>query len=212
VRNGSRTPLSFPRGISKSSFPTAECSASTHLHSCFFALVCPDRSFSPDALGKAVAGSCFSAQRGVRAVAKTAGNRARRLVMTETTRNKSHSHQAAREGVSRRAPQAPGAEFWFVCADFEVVLKEFNGEPDHVHLLVNYAPKVRLSELVNSLKGVSSRRMKQEFSSHLDVLEYQKSHGALWSASYFAGSVGGAPISILRQYIEEQNRPPAGAL
>jgi REP element-mobilizing transposase RayT len=53
--------------------------------------------------------------------------------------------------------------FRSVGADFEVILKEFNGEPDHVHLLVNSPSKVRLSELVNSLKGVSSRRMKQEF-------------------------------------------------
>jgi putative transposase len=52
--------------------------------------------------------------------------------------------------------------FRSVCDDFEVVLKEFNGEPDHVHLLVNYPPKGRLSEQVNSLKGVSSRRIKQE--------------------------------------------------
>jgi putative transposase len=57
----------------------------------------------------------------------------------------------------------PEQIFRSVCAEFEVVLKEFNGEPDHVHLLVNSPPKVRLSELVNSLKGVSSRRMKREF-------------------------------------------------
>ncbi len=93
-----------------------------------------------------------------------------------------------------------------------MVLKEFNGGPDHVQLLVNYPPKVRLSELVNSLKGVSSRRMKQEFPAISTFWSSKKSHGASWSTSYFAGSVGGAPISILRQYIEEQNRPPAGAL
>jgi putative transposase len=93
-----------------------------------------------------------------------------------------------------------------------VVLKEFNAEPDHVHLLVNYPPKVRLSGLVNSLKGVSSRRMKQEFPAISTLWSIKKSHGALWSASYFARSVGGAPISILRHYIEEQNRPQAGAL
>ena len=102
--------------------------------------------------------------------------------------------------------------FRSVCADFEVVLKEFNGEPDHVHLLVNYPPKVRLSELVNSLKGVSSRRMKQEFPAISTFWNVRKSKGHLWSASYFAGSVGGAPITILRQYIEDQNRPKAGAL
>lgn len=50
-----------------------------------------------------------------------------------------------------------------VCADFETELIEFNGENNHVHLLVNFPPKVALAKLVNSLKGVSSRRMRQEF-------------------------------------------------
>src|SRR5215467_8601848 len=91
--------------------------------------------------------------------------------------------------------------FRSVCTDFEAVLKEFNGEPDHVHLLVNYPPKVRLSELMNSLKGVSSRRMKQEFPAISTFWRVRKSKGHLWSPSYFVGSVGGAPITILRQYI-----------
>ena len=55
------------------------------------------------------------------------------------------------------------AIFASVCADFEVELREFNGERDHVHLPVFHPPKVRLSELVNSLKGVSSRLLKKEF-------------------------------------------------
>jgi putative transposase len=49
-----------------------------------------------------------------------------------------------------------------VCADFETELVEFNGEHSHVHLLVNFPPKVALSKLVNSLKGVSSRRIRQD--------------------------------------------------
>lgn len=93
-----------------------------------------------------------------------------------------------------------------VCAKFEVELTEFNGESDHVHLLINYPPKVALSKLINSLKGVSSRRIRQQFP---DVKCHwtNKKSGALWSPSYFAGSVGGAPIEILKQYIEQQNRP-----
>ncbi|WSZ73514.1 IS200/IS605 family transposase (plasmid) [Streptomyces chartreusis] len=43
-----------------------------------------------------------------------------------------------------------------VCADFGAELKQFNGEEEHVHLLVHYPPKVQLSKLVNSLKGVSA--------------------------------------------------------
>ena len=50
-----------------------------------------------------------------------------------------------------------------VCADFGTELREFNGEANHVHLLVNFPPTTALSKLVNSLKGVSSRRMRQEF-------------------------------------------------
>ena len=89
---------------------------------------------------------------------------------------------------------------------FEVELSEFNGERDHVHLLINYPPKVQLSKLINSLKGVSSRRLKQEFSEIRNHWVCRKS-GSLWSPSYFAGSVGGAPLSVLKQYIEQQNRP-----
>nr|WP_260428648.1 IS200/IS605 family transposase [Micromonospora globispora] len=50
-----------------------------------------------------------------------------------------------------------------VCVDFQTELVEFNGEAEHVHLLVNLPPKVALSKLVNSLKGVSWRRMRQVF-------------------------------------------------
>lgn len=99
------------------------------------------------------------------------------------------------------------AIFRDVCKDFEVELREFNGEADHVHLLVNYPPKVRLSELVNSLKGVSSRRLKQEFPDIHRFWSVRKSRGVLWTPSYFAGSVGGAPLAILKQYIEQQARP-----
>ena len=50
-----------------------------------------------------------------------------------------------------------------VCEDFEAALKEFNAAADHVQLLVLYPPKVRLSEIENSLKGVSSPRLQVEF-------------------------------------------------
>ena len=50
-----------------------------------------------------------------------------------------------------------------VCEGFHVELAEFNGESDHVHLLVNFPPNVELSKLVNSLKGVSSRLLRKQF-------------------------------------------------
>ncbi|MGW3734000.1 IS200/IS605 family transposase [Streptomyces sp. NPDC005148] len=91
-----------------------------------------------------------------------------------------------------------------MCADFECELIEFNGENKHVHLLVNFPPKIALSKLVYSLKSVSSRRLRQEYPEL--VRQYRRAQ-RLWSGSYFAGSVGGAPLSIIRQYIEQQNRP-----
>lgn len=91
-----------------------------------------------------------------------------------------------------------------VCLDFESELIEFNGEHDHVHLLINYPPKVAVSNLVNSLKGVSSRLIRKK-----KYPEIQKKlwGNMLWSPSYFAGSCGGAPLSIIKQYIEQQQRP-----
>jgi putative transposase len=92
-----------------------------------------------------------------------------------------------------------------VCADFKTDLAEYNGETDHVHLLVNYPPKVAVSNLVNSLKGVSARVMRRDH----PELARRFWRGHLWSPSYFAGSVGGAPLSVLRQYIQNQQRPDA---
>ncbi|GGM31392.1 hypothetical protein GCM10009425_47580 [Pseudomonas asuensis] len=66
--------------------------------------------------------------------------------------------------------------FWKVCPDFEADLLEFNGEADHVHLLVTYPPKVPLPKLVNSLKGTSSRRMKQL---HPELVTKAYQHNAL---------------------------------
>jgi putative transposase len=91
-----------------------------------------------------------------------------------------------------------------VCVDLEAELKELNGERDHVHLLVHYPPKIALSKLVNSLKGVSSRKLRQEYTGQVNRAVM---HDHFWSRSYFAGSCGGAPLTVVRQYIEDQRRP-----
>lgn len=91
--------------------------------------------------------------------------------------------------------------FRSVCTEFEAGLIEFNGEADHVHLLVIFPPKVAVSKLVNSLKGVSSRRLKQL---HPELIKPAYMKNALWSPSYY---VGGTPISMIRQYIEQKTRP-----
>ena len=94
--------------------------------------------------------------------------------------------------------------FSSVCRDFEAELVEFDGEKDHVHLLINYPPKVSVSRLVNSLKGVSSRLIRKK---RYACIQDKLWAGALWSPSYFAASCGGAPISIIKQYVEQQDTP-----
>ena len=89
-----------------------------------------------------------------------------------------------------------------VCADFDAQLVEMDGEDDHVHLLVTYPPKIPLTKLVNSLKGVSSRRLRQMH----PALRRRYWKGVLWSPS-FCCILGGAPSSIIRQYIERQRTP-----
>lgn len=96
--------------------------------------------------------------------------------------------------------------FCSVCKDFEATLAEFEGEHDHVHLLVNYPPKVSVSKLVNSLKGVSARRLRSNVKFKKD-LKKKLWGNSLWTPSYFASSCGGAPLDIIKQYIEGQRRP-----
>lgn len=91
-----------------------------------------------------------------------------------------------------------------VCADFGAQLVEFGGEDDHVHLLVHYPPTVQVSKLVNSLKGVSSRLIRRDHWDHVSKFLWKD---ALWSPSYFAASAGGAPLSVVREYVLNQKRP-----
>ena len=93
--------------------------------------------------------------------------------------------------------------FSSVCSDFGATLVEMNGEDDHVHLLVEYPPKIAVASLVNSLKGVSSRLLRKQ----RPDIEKRYWKNMLWSPSYFAASCGGAPISIIQQYVEHQQTP-----
>lgn len=83
-------------------------------------------------------------------------------------------------------------------------LVEFNGEEDYIHLLFQYHPDVALSNLVNNLKSVSSRRLRQEFEERVNQFHHKD---VLWNSSYFVASCGGVTISTLRRYIENQDTP-----
>ena len=88
------------------------------------------------------------------------------------------------------------------CAGWEAQCLECNGEEDHVHALLDVPPKIRPSDLVNNLKTVTSRRLRKEFPSIRSA--YNKA--TLWSPSYCIISAGGAPLDVLKGYIEGQGK------
>lgn len=94
--------------------------------------------------------------------------------------------------------------FNHLCDQWKGELREFNGENDHVHLVVDYSPDVRLSELVNNLKSVSSRLIRKEFA---DAINQFYSKPVFWTASYFVASCGGVTPQQLKTYVEKQSSP-----
>jgi len=89
------------------------------------------------------------------------------------------------------------------CEKLDCRIIEFDGEEDHVHLLIEYPPKLSISVLVNNLKSTSSRRIRF-LNTHIPRLSKS---AALWSRSYFACSAGGATIEMLKAYVNEQKTP-----
>jgi putative transposase len=85
-----------------------------------------------------------------------------------------------------------------VCDEFQAELIELEVMPDHVHLLVECDPQFGIAKLIRYMKGRSSRLLRQEF-------PWLKSRlPTLWTNSYFISTVGGAPIAVIKKYIEEQ--------
>jgi putative transposase len=83
--------------------------------------------------------------------------------------------------------------------DFNVL--KFNCESEHIYVLLEYPPRLSISQIVNSLKGVFSRRYGQAGYPKTDRKD------ALWSPSYFVSSVGCVPIEVLKKYIQNQENP-----
>lgn len=91
-----------------------------------------------------------------------------------------------------------------VCREHGCTLIEFEGEFDHVHLLVQYRPKVRLSDLMRTLKTQSSATILRNYR---PIIAKQLWGPALWTPSYFISSCGGAPLEYIKAYIQNQNSP-----
>jgi putative transposase len=91
-----------------------------------------------------------------------------------------------------------------VCSKMGAELREFDGEDDHVHLLVNYPPKLAISRLVNSLKLVSARLLRKR---NLPEVRRKLWGNHFWTPSYYAGSCGGASLTTVKRYIQAQRLP-----
>jgi putative transposase len=90
------------------------------------------------------------------------------------------------------------------CQEQRSILVEFNGESDHVHLLVDLAPDNNISEFVKILKATSSRLIRKQFADHINKF-YRKP--VFWSSSYFVNSSGGVSLDVLKKYIKQQDSP-----
>ena len=86
-------------------------------------------------------------------------------------------------------------------------LIEFNGEADHVHILMGIHPAIQPSKVVNSMKTVTARRLRKEFAP--DLKQHYWNKPVLWSRSYCILSAGGAPLEVLKRYIQDQDTPEA---
>lgn len=86
------------------------------------------------------------------------------------------------------------------CEKLQVDLIELEVMPDHVHLLIEVDPQFGVHKVIKRIKGYSSRILRQEY-------QWLRSRlPTLWTNSYFVASVGGAPLAVIKQYIENQKK------
>ena len=90
------------------------------------------------------------------------------------------------------------------CAELDVQILSGAVQPDHIHLLVSVPPSLAVADLVQRLKGRSSRKMLQEFTELRRL--YWGRH--FWARGYFAASSGNVTDEVIKQYIEAQGEKP----
>lgn len=89
---------------------------------------------------------------------------------------------------------------------WDASIVEFNGESDHVHILLTYPPHKLLSGLIANLKSTSSKHMWDNYSDYLKKI-YCQDKRVLWTGAYFVASCGGVTIDQLKKYVENQDSP-----
>ena len=90
--------------------------------------------------------------------------------------------------------------FTYIQPDYNITLKEWNHDKDHVHILFSAHPKSEITKFLNAYKSASSRLIKKE---HPEIRS-QLWKDAFWSQSFCLISVGGVTLDVLKAYIETQ--------
>ena len=98
--------------------------------------------------------------------------------------------------ISKRAKEI----FEYIAPNYNITLQEWNHDKDHVHILFKAHPKSEISKFINAYKSASSRLLKKEFPQIRKKLWKEK----FWSQSFCLLTTGGAPIEIIKKYIESQ--------
>jgi len=94
--------------------------------------------------------------------------------------------------------------FEYIAPNYNITLQEWNQDKDHVHILLKGQPKTELSKFINAYKSASSRLIKKEY----PQIREQWWKENFWSRSFCLLTTGGAPIDVIRKYIDSQGEKP----
>ena len=109
-----------------------------------------------------------------------------------------YRRQVFDDNISNRAKEI----FEYIVPNYNITLEEWNHDKDHVHILFKAHPNTEISKFINAYKSASSRLLKKEFPQIRQKLwkEY------FWSQSFCLLTTGGAPIEVIKKYIENQGQ------
>jgi len=100
------------------------------------------------------------------------------------------------EDISKRAKEM----FEYISVKYKITLLEWNHDEDHIHVLFKAHPKTEISKFINAYKSASSRLLKKEYPSIREKLWKE----TFWSQSFCLITTGGAPLEVVKKYIESQ--------
>lgn len=92
--------------------------------------------------------------------------------------------------------------FEYIQLNYNITLQEWNHDKDHIHILFKAQPNTEISKFINAYKSASSRLIKKEY----PIIQKQLRKEYFWSRSYCLLTTGGAPIEVIKKYIENQGK------